>query len=44
MKVNTRYALAQSMVKAAPMATPKKGAMQGVATTVARTPEKKDPR
>ena len=30
-----------SMVNAAPTATPRKGAMQGVATTVARTPEKK---
>ena len=30
------------MVKAAPTATPKKGAMQGVATIVARMPEKKE--
>lgn len=28
---------------AAPMAAPRKGAEQGVATTVARTPEKKEP-
>ena len=31
------------MVRAVPTATPKKGAMQGVATTVAKTPEKKLP-
>ena len=30
-------------VRAAPTATPRKGAMQGVATTVAKTPEKKLP-
>ena len=31
------------IVKAAPTATPRNGAMQGVATTVAKTPEKKLP-
>ena len=31
------------MVRAAPTATPKKGAIHGVATTVARKPEKKEP-
>ena len=33
----------KGIVKAAPTATPRKGAIQGVATTVARIPEKKLP-
>ena len=42
-KVKTAKAGNQSIAKAAPTATPRKGAMQGVATTTANTPEKKDP-
>ena len=43
MQVKTVYAPSQSIVKAAPTATPRNGAIQGVATTVASAPEKKEP-
>jgi hypothetical protein len=42
--VNTIIDDNHGIAKAAPTATPRNGAMHGVATTVAKKPEKKDPR
>ena len=41
--MKTTKAECQDIAKAAPTATPKNGAMQGVATIVAKNPEKKEP-
>ena len=44
MQVKTASEGKNCIVRAAPTTTPRKGAIQGVATTVARTPEKKLPK
>ena len=44
MQVKTVIDESHGIAKAAPTATPKNGAIQGVATTVAKKPEKKEPR
>ena len=44
MLVKIIIAECQGIAKAAPTATPRKGAMHGVATIVARKPEKNEPR